>query len=356
MRAVARGREVWVDQARWAAIVLVLVGHLVGPLRGRSTLAHAISDFVYIFHIPALVLLAGWGARRLTADGRNLTRTFWALVVPYVAFQTIAFGLRYALFGTAPSWSYVYQTFGLWFLVSLASWRLLAPWFHGLPAATPVALGISLLAGLSPPLGEPLSLQRTAYFLPLFVAGPWVVDRVGLLRRLPGAGRIQLLAAGVLVTAAVVVLVREPGFDRTIFFGRDSYTDLHQGVLHGLAARVAALALATVLAVALMLVMPGGGLGASAAARLMARAGQHTMFPYLLHLPVLLVAGWTGWYRHGSPTLATLVAAGVGVSLAVLFVTPPVRWVAGPVVEPRVWWDRVRAVNRPRLPSRDADG
>lgn len=341
MRTVVRVREVWVDQARWAAIALVLIGHLVGPLRGRSTLAHAISDFVYIFHIPALVLLAGWGARRATADGRGLVNTFWALVAPYVIFQTIAFGLSHELNGTHPSWSYVYATFGLWFLASLATWRLLAPWFHGLRGAVAIALAVSLLAGVSPHLGNLLSLQRTAYFLPLFVAGPWVVDRVSAVRRSARAGVVQLAALGVLALAAVGVLVRQPGFDRTIFFGRSSYEELHQGVVHGMLARVAALAIATVLAVALMLAMPGGALGGSLVARWAASAGQHTMYPYLLHLPTLLLAGWTGFYAHGSPTVAALVAAGVGLSLAVLFVLPPVRWLAGPFVEPRAWWRRV---------------
>ncbi|MFL6101023.1 MAG: acyltransferase family protein [Actinomycetales bacterium] len=345
-------REIWIDQARWAAIALVLIGHLVGPLRGRSTLAHAISDFVYIFHIPALVLLAGWGARRASANGRGLVRTFWALIVPYVIFQTIAFGLGYLLHGAHPSWQYVYTTFGLWFLVSLATWRLLAPWFHGLRGAVLIALAISLVAGVSPGLGSLLSLQRTACFLPLFVAGPWVVDRVSAVRRWPRAGRIQVAALGVLLLGAAMVLARQPHFDRTIYFGRTSYEELHQGLVHGVLARILALAVATVLAVALMLAMPGGALGASLPARWAAVGGQHTMFPYLLHLPVLLIAAWTGWYDYGSGTVAALVAACVGLALAIVFVTPPVLWLAGPFVEPRAWWDRVRALrHRPAQAS-----
>jgi fucose 4-O-acetylase-like acetyltransferase len=342
----AARREIWIDQARWAAIALVLIGHLVGPLRSRSTLAHSISDFVYIFHIPALVLLAGWGARRATANARGLSRTFWALVVPYLIFQTIAFGLGYVLNGAHPTWQYVYATFGLWFLVSLASWRLLAPWFHGLRGAVLIALAISLVAGVSPELGNLFSLQRTACFLPLFIAGPWVVDRVSAVRGWPRAGRIQLAALGVLVFAAAVVLVRQPHFDRTIYFGRDSYQELHYGLLHGVLARLLALTVAAVLAVALMLAVPGGALGASLPARWAAVAGQHTMFPYLLHLPVLLIAAWTGWYDHGSGTVAAVVAALVGLSLAILFVTPPVLWLAGPFVEPRTWWDRIRGLRR----------
>ncbi len=44
------------------AIALVVIGHFVGLVRGRSGVAIAISDYLYVFHIPALVLLAGWGS------------------------------------------------------------------------------------------------------------------------------------------------------------------------------------------------------------------------------------------------------------------------------------------------------
>jgi fucose 4-O-acetylase-like acetyltransferase len=338
-------RQVWVDQARWAAVALVLIGHLVGPLRGRSTLAHAISDYVYIFHIPALVLLAGWGARRTTADGRTLTRIFWALLVPYVLFQLIAFGVNWELNGQHPSWTFVDQTFGLWFLVSLASWRLLAPWFRGLRAPVLVALLVALLAGASPRIGTTLSLQRTAFFLPMFIAGPWIVDQVSVWRQRTA---VRLGALAVLAVAGLAVLIRQPHFDRTIFFGRDSYHSLGQGLAHGVLARLGALGLATGLAVALFLAVPGGRFETSTLGRLAAQAGQHTMYPYLLHLPVLLIAGWSGWYAHGSPTAAAVVAALVGLGLAMLFVTPPVRLVAGIVVEPRAWWDRVRPGGRIR--------
>jgi fucose 4-O-acetylase-like acetyltransferase len=341
-------RETWIDQARWVAIALVVIGHVVGPLRGSSVVAKTISDFVYVFHIPALVLLAGWGARRASASGRGLTRLFWALLVPYVLFQIVAILLGWSLFGHSPSWVFVYPSFGLWFLLSLASWRLLAPWFHGLPAPVLPALAVALLAGASPHLDSFLSLQRTAYFLPMFIAGPWIVDRVSVWRQ---RARVQIAALAVLVLALVVVYIRETGFDRTIFFGRDSYDALGQGLIHGMLARLLALAIASTLAIALLLAIPGGALGASRLGVLVAHGGQHTMYPYLLHLPFLLIAAWTGWYSIGSPHVTALGAALVGLTLAVVFVTPPVRWVAGPLVEPRAWWDRVRALTRAGSPD-----
>ncbi|MFD1214776.1 acyltransferase family protein, partial [Arthrobacter sp. GCM10027362] len=188
-------RQAWIDQARWAAIVLVVAGHAAGLLRGQSGLAVMFSNFVYMFHIPVLILLAGWGARRAEANGRTLVKIWWQLLLPYVLFQLVAFLVNYLFEGATPRWTFTGQTFGLWFLVALAAWRLSGPWFRGLRAAVPVALALALAAGLSPDIGGFLSLSRILVFLPLFVAGPWIVDRVARWR---GRRRMRLAGAAVL--------------------------------------------------------------------------------------------------------------------------------------------------------------
>lgn len=332
-----RPRQTWIDQVRWVAIALVLAGHFVGPLRGRSDLAHAVSDYLYVFHIPAFVLLAGWSASRLQASGRGLTRIFWQLLVPYVVFQLIAFGVNRVLEDDDPSWSFTSQTFGLWFLVALAGWRLLGPWFHGLRAPVVAALAVALLAGASPRVGEFLALSRIAYFLPLFVAGPWLVDRVSTWRHLPHA---RLYGLGILAAGAAWVGIQEPSFDRTIFFGRDSYAALHQGLVHGAAFRAGSLAISALLAVGLMLAVPGRPGAPTRVGRWAAEAGRHSMYPYLLHLPLLTFIGWTGWAREGQPHVTTVIAAAAAVAVAAIAVTPPVRLLAGPFVEPRAWFQR----------------
>lgn len=327
-----RLRVRWIDQARWLAIVLVVSGHLAGLVRSRSELARIYSDFVYTFHIPVLVLLAGWGARRAKADARGLTKIFWQLLVPYAIFQNIAFGVSYLLKKDDPTWSFGNQTYGLWFLVALAGWRLLAPWFRGFRHPASLALAVALVAGLSPEVGGFLSLSRLFYFLPLFVAGPWIVDRVGRWRR---DRRRRALAGAVLFSGAGWVTVSGPLFDRGIFLGVNGYASLHQGVLEGMAHRAGAIAMSTVLALAFCVALPGQPGARTTLGTVVARAGRHTMYPYLFHLPLLTVLVWTGWADTGPPLATTIAAIALGLVVSILMVSRPLRTLTGPFVEPR---------------------
>jgi fucose 4-O-acetylase-like acetyltransferase len=251
----ARSRQTWIDQARWAAIVLVVAGHAVGLLRGSSGLALLVSNYVYIFHIPVFVMLAGWGARRAQADGPGLAKVFWQLLVPYIAFQLIAFGINYLFEDDTPSWSFTSQTFGLWFLVALAGWRLIGPWFRGLRYPVPLAVLLALAAGLSSSIDGFLSLSRILYFLPMFLLGPWLVDRISAWRQ---DIRFRIGGAAVLLAGAALTALLGRSFNRQPFLGNVGYDAMHMSALEGTAWRLLALAAGTLMAAAFMLAFRAG--------------------------------------------------------------------------------------------------
>ncbi|MGF9663090.1 acyltransferase family protein [Arthrobacter crystallopoietes] len=330
--AQARVRQTWIDQARWAAIVLVVAGHAVGLLRGSSGLALVMSNYVYIFHIPVFVLLAGWGARRAQADGAGLAKIFWQLLVPYVLFQLIAFGFNYRFEDDNPSWSFTSQTFGLWFLVALAGWRLMAPWFRGLRFAVPIAVLLALAAGLSSDFDGFLSLSRVLYFLPMFLLGPWLVDRISEWR---GDVRFRIGGVAVLAAGALLTLLLGGNFNREPFLGNVGYEAMNMSALEGTGWRLLALAAGTVMAAAFMLALPGRPNAPSRLGSWIAEAGRHTMYPYLLHLPLLTVVGSTGLVDAGQPTLRTMAFMAASLAFCIVASSKPVRMVTAVVVEPR---------------------
>lgn len=333
-------RQTWIDQSRWVAIVLVVVGHAVGMLRNDSALALAISNFVYIFHIPVLVVLAGWGARNLQADGSGLSKITRQLIAPYIVFQLIAFLFSFIFEDTNPSWTFVEQTFGLWFLVALALWRLVGPWFRGIKNALLISVVISLLAGLTPSIGDFLSLSRVLFFLPMFLIGPWLVDRISEWRSDP---RSRALGLVVLSAGLTVVIVFGENFWRLPFLGNLSYESLEVSNVEGMLWRLLAMGSGLLMAAGFMLALPGRPNAPTGIGNFIADAGRDTMYPYLLHLPLLTVVGATPFVDMGHPTLRTAVFVAVATILCIVTVWRPVRLLTRPLVEP-LWF-------LPRIPS-----
>jgi fucose 4-O-acetylase-like acetyltransferase len=327
-------RQTWIDQSRWVAIVLVVVGHAVGMLRNDSALALTISNYVYMFHIPVLVVLAGWGAKNLQADGSGLSKITRQLIAPYIVFQLIAFLFNFIFEGTNPSWTFVEQTFGLWFLVALALWRLIGPWFRGVRYALLISVVLSLLAGLTPSIGGFLSLSRVLFFLPMFLVGPWLVDRISEWR---GDPRFRALGLVVLSTGLAAVIVFGENFWRLPFLGNLSYESLEVSDAEGMLWRLLAMGSGLLMAAGFMLALPGQPSAPTGIGNFVADAGRYTMYPYLLHLPLLTVIGATPFEDMGHPTLRTAVFVAVATILCLVTVWRPVRFLTRPLVEP-LWF------------------
>ena len=71
-------------------IVLVAIGHLLSKgITDRLPAAHALYVWIYLFHMPAFIFLAGFfsGARQISAH--SLRGIVARLLVPYLVFTML---------------------------------------------------------------------------------------------------------------------------------------------------------------------------------------------------------------------------------------------------------------------------
>jgi hypothetical protein len=71
-------------------IVLVAIGHLLSKgITDRLPAAHALYVWIYLFHMPAFIFLAGFfsGARQISAH--SLRGIVARLLVPYLVFTVL---------------------------------------------------------------------------------------------------------------------------------------------------------------------------------------------------------------------------------------------------------------------------
>jgi fucose 4-O-acetylase-like acetyltransferase len=164
-------RDPWLDNARFGLIALVLFGHLLEPLLARHPGLAACYRAIYAFHMPAFAFLSG-AVASARMDRRVVKGVLLRLLLPYLVFQ--------GLYGLAAEWQgwpddgphgIATPYWLLWYLLSLACWRLLLPFFARLPGRLWIAVAIALVAGCSSEIGYYLSLSRTLVFLPMFLLG-----------------------------------------------------------------------------------------------------------------------------------------------------------------------------------------
>lgn len=326
------------DNARFVLIVLVVTGHLLEQLAASGAVAATLYRWIYLFHMPAFVLVSG------AVSSAHLTRRralalVTGLLLPYLIFQTLYPVWDAWLSGSGDGWQgYLTPYWLLWYLPSLACWRLLLPWFARLKFALPLAFGIALAAGLTTQIGYPLSLSRTLVFLPLFLLG----HRLGAqrLQRL-GAARSRRLAALAVLVAAAVGAWYLRNLDPEWLYAASGYAALQVGAVPGMATRLALLLASATCALAVLALMPRRDWFAS--------PGRRSLTAYLMHgflVRGLVAAGVFAWLARTLPEPAGLLTCIVaGALIAGLLSTRTADALAAPLTRPVAW---LTAPGKPR--------
>jgi fucose 4-O-acetylase-like acetyltransferase len=175
-----------------ALVTLVVVGHSLVIVK-NTAFAYHLYDFIYAWHMPAFVLVAGYLSRTFSYSRARL----WALVrgvaVPYIVVDTAISIFTEVVNGDRISDLWVVPHWPMWFLPALFAWRLATPVMKRLgPASITVAIGLSLVGGY---VGtDYLDVRRILGFLPFFALGLCLTPE--LLARLRTApARIAAVAA-----------------------------------------------------------------------------------------------------------------------------------------------------------------
>lgn len=316
-------RDPWLDNAKMALVVLVVVGHSWDLLPLDGWVGHA-KDFLYLWHMPAFVLVTGYLSRSFGYGTERVWRLVRTVLVPYVVFEGLLALFRVYVGGEHLEDLFLDPHWPMWFLVSLFVWRLLTPVLREVPAALAVAVGASLAVGLfTTPM---FCVERMLGFLPFFVVGLKATpERLAWLRGTAPKAFAVIVLAGMWVLAGYTDVWARSEW----LYYRSSYAELGVGDEQAIATRLAVLALGLVGALAFLALVPGRD-------GRFARMGRWTLVVYLCHGFVLKsaeYAGWPDWTgQHLVAGFALTTAAAVAVAVALA--SPPVARRLEALVDP----------------------
>ena len=319
----SRARDPWLDNAKMALVTLVVIGHTWTLLPDEGLSRH-LYDFLYAWHVPAFVLVTGYLSRSFSYAPERLWQLVRTVLVPYVVFECLMSLFRVHVGGEKLEDLFADPHWPMWYLAALFFWRLLTPVFRPLPAGVPVAVVISVAAGLW--AGDTLDVARVLGLLPFFVVGLKCTPE--RLERLRGAIPATL-AVGFFVALWFLARYTDDLAQTEWLYYRALYSELDVSDSRAVVTRLCLLAIGVVGSLAFLALVPRRG-------GWFARMGGATLVVYLLHgfaVKALEYSSFPGWaVDHPGPALAAATAGAVALSL--LLASPPVFRFASHLVDP----------------------
>ncbi|MEU8797117.1 acyltransferase family protein [Spirillospora sp. NPDC048819] len=322
-------RDPYFDNAKYFAILLVVIGHAIANVRSDVPVAEALYLFIYMFHMPLFILITGYLSRNWTFSSGKARRLIAHIGVPYVTFEAAYALYAWLVGGRKLEFSLLDPYWIMWFMCALFLWRLSTPVWQQIRWPLAAAVAISLLSYMGD-FGGTLSLHRVLGLLPLFVLGLTLKPEHFEILKRPAA---RPIGAAVLAGGLAAAFFAKDRMPEAWVFWKSPYSELGVGNAMGTVVTAAMLVCAVVLVAAFLSVVPRRRYWFSA-------LGATTLYAYLLHGFVIRLLDYAGWWdaswMHTLPGTFILIAASAAVGTA-LCSDLVVRWTRR-ALEPKMTW------------------
>ncbi|NEE05355.1 acyltransferase family protein [Streptomyces sp. SID7499] len=324
-------RDAFFDNAKYLAIVLVAMGHAWEPLKGDSRILEAAYQVVYAFHMPAFIIISGYFSRSFDMRPDRLKRLITGVAVPYIIFET-AYPLFKRVIDNDPHQeiSILDPWYLTWFLVALFVWRLTTPIWNLVRWPLPLALGLAMLATVTPEIGDDLDLQRVLQFLPFFVLGLVMKPEHFHMVR---TRAVRIASVPVFAVALAFSWWAVPRMNTAWFYHRDAAQELGAPWWTGPVMVLAMFGCSLVLTACFFAWVPRRHMWFTA-------LGAGTLYGYLLHGFLVKAGDYRGWFEVSwlhHPAGEILVTA-LAAAVVTVLCTKPVQRVFRFAMEPKMAW------------------
>lgn len=321
-------RESYFDNAKFILILLVIVGHAIEPIIFRSTLLKSLYLFLYLFHMPAFILLAGYFSKNFDKENykkKIISRT----LIPYVIFSILYYTADYFFFKRS--------TFGisllspywiLWFLVSLFIWQIMLPFVLKLRYPMLFSILLAVAAGYSNEIGYYLSLSRTIVFFPFFLAGYYLQKKDFEVLQ-TSAKRIISLICIIIIFIAIYLLSSR--INPSWLYGSYPYNQLGHPEWHAGIFRILIYFFSSLLCISFFSLVPK-------IKTFFTSMGSRTIYSYLLHGLLIKFLISIGLYNLIITSFDKALLIILAAITALILSTRWAALIARPLVEPNTNW------------------
>jgi fucose 4-O-acetylase-like acetyltransferase len=322
-----KDRDYYFDNAKFLLIVFVVFGHFLRPYIAENTFIHSLYVWIFLFHMPAFVLISGYFSKNFHKKG-YLKKVTQKILIPYVIFQLL-YSVYYSFLYEDDylSLDFLIPHWGLWFLLSLFCWNVMLYIFAKIPKTYAISLTIlmGILIGLTD-IEKFLSLSRTFTFFPFFLFG-FLLKKKHFERLFQP--RVRFLSVILLVSAFAVVHFAFPNLQEEWLYGSKSYETLGVNEEMGVLFRLLLYGVSFLMTLCFMSLIPNRQLTIS-------NLGTRTFYVYILHGFILKYLHATNFPDviakiNGYPLLII-----ISIIVTFMLASKPVIQLVKPIIEFRV--------------------
>ncbi len=250
------------DNAKLVLVFLVVFGHFIQFYANDNKIVFALFDFIYLFHIPAFVLISGYFSKHLSSVPKR--------VFKYAIFYLL-FSLYYLPLSLRTAIPFLLNPYYImWYLISLISWNLLLILFKHIKFSVLVAFAIGISIGYVECIGDILSLSRTFVFFPFFLIGYYLnFDFLKTIKL-----KTKIIASLILIASFYLVYIYKIPFQW--LFGNTSYMKLGVSEWYAGAIRIWIYLISALTCVCVLILIPQKELKITI-------RGTNTLNVYVLH-------------------------------------------------------------------------
>jgi len=330
----AAKRDIKIDNAKGALILLVVLGHLLQPTLLREDpslwfLSKPLYLLVYLFHMPLFVFLSGYFSK-LTYTGSRLKENCLRFLLPYLFFQFLNQNIGHWVAWEANT-LFIFNPFFpahmMWYLLSLFMWRQMLPFFVRLKFPLVISSVLALASGYLPLDGNFLSASQMISFFPFFILGYQLRNTKNLhavINRIP----LSLAILAFFMAAAFSIQVK-PRFAFWLWHAY-SYSYMGHPERYAFIYKLLTMSFSTVVCFAFLKLMPKQK-------TFLSFFGKNTLYTYLLHSLLLQYLLSIDFFRFINNIYGFFFLFVLSASISLFCSLPFVRFLTAPLVEPLKW-------------------
>lgn len=304
-------RDFLFDNLRAIFIILVVWGHVLTSMMGKSDIIKSLYFFVFFFHMPAMAFVSGYFSKNLEKIRSN---AFVTVLIPYLILNVINYTFKmvviqehyYGFRFFRPYW-------GLWYLLALFFWKFFLKDLIKIRFLLPLSFLFAIFSGFSKEFSDYLALGRMICFLPFFLLGYYCTkEHVDKIRRMP-----KIISVGIIVASAMLsfYIVLKDVFKVEVLYLRRPYPEDTQ--IKSMLFRILVYIIAIAMIIAIINIT-------TAKKTFLSLIGTSTMTVYILHLfTIPILEKFELWKEQ--PYLYLLYSVFMAAAIVYLYTRPVVK-------------------------------